>query len=350
MAVQPDRPNRGGRTTIRDIAEIAGVSPATVSRVVNGRTDVSPALRESVMRVVREQGYTTGRAPHPAHFGRTGLVGVTVPLVHKSYFSEILAGASEAFYELDYSIVLSPTLHEHRREVSLVERLMRGLTDGALLVLPEESQQELTALREQGYPFVIVDPHTEIDERVPTVSASNTAGGRSATEHLLSLGHRRIAAITGPRDGIATKERMRGYRGALLDFGILADPALTVESDFSTGGGHRAALPLLSMAERPTAVFAFNDMMAIGVIRAARQLGLRVPEDVSVCGFDDTFEASILETPLTTVRQPLAEMGRMAVSQLARLLQNRRIEALHIQLETMLVVRESTGPVASGLA
>jgi LacI family transcriptional regulator len=345
VSTEPVRRGRGGRTTIRDVAEMAGVSPATVSRVVNGRSDVSPDLRDSVMRVVREQGYTTGRQPHPAHFGRTGLIGVTVPLVHNSYFSEILAGATEAFYEHGHSIVLSPTLHEHRREVSLLERLMGGLTDGALLILPEESNDELSALHEQGYPFVIVDPHRPPDERVPTVSAAHSSGGRAATEHLLRLGHRRIAAITGPHGWIATEERLRGYRGALLDWGILADPTLQLESDFTHEGGHQAALALLSLEDRPTAIFAFNDMLAIGVLRAARQLGLRVPEDVSVVGFDDTFEASLMTPQLTTVRQPLVEMGRLAVSQLARLLENRRIEALHVQVETSLVVRESTAPI-----
>jgi len=324
---------------------MAGVSPATVTRVINGRTDVSAHLRDTVMKVVREQGYTTGRQQHPATFGRTGLVCVTVPQVHNSYFSDILAGASEAFYEHGNSIVLSPTLHEHQREVSLLERLMGGLTDGALLILPEESKEELSALHEQGFPFVIVDPHVAPDERVPTVSASNSAGGRAATEHLLSLGHRRIAVITGPRGGVATEERLRGYRGALLDAGIIATPALQYESDFTHQGGHHAALALLRLEERPSAIFAFNDMLAIGVLRAARQLGLRVPEDLSVVGFDDTFEASLMEPPLTTVRQPLEEMGRMAVSQLARLLQNRRIEALHVQLETSLVVRGSTAPL-----
>jgi len=345
VAITSDDSARPGRTTIREVALLAGVSPATVSRVVNGRPDVSPQLRESVMKVVREHGYTTGRPPHPATFGRTGLIGVTVPLVHNSYFSEILAGASEAFYEHGHSIVLSPTLHEHGREVSLLERLMRGLTDGALLILPEESNEELSVLHEQGYPFVIVDPHTPPDERVPTVSAAHSSGAREATAHLLALGHRRIAVITGPRDWIATEERLRGYRGALLDAGILADPALQIESDFRHEGGHHAASRLLSLKEPPTAIFAFNDMLAIGAMRAARRLGVRVPEDLSIVGFDDTFEAELLFPSLTTVRQPLAEMGRMAVAQLARLLQNRRIEALHVQLETSLVVRESSGPV-----
>ncbi len=339
--------NSAGKLTIRDVAGRAGVSPATVSRVINGRPDVSEPLREAVMKVVRELGYTSGRPSQVAGSGRTGLVGVTLPLIHHSYFSEILAGATEASYEQGLSVVLSPTLHEHDREVSLMERLARGVTDGALLILPEESKEEFIALHEQGYPFVIVDPHTPLDERVPTVSADHTSGAREATAHLLALGHRRIAVITGPRGWIATEERLRGYRSALADAGLLADPTLQIESNFRTNGGREATAELLALRDRPTAIFAFNDMLAIGAIQGARDHGLRVPEDLSVVGFDDTFEASITFPALTTVRQPLAEMGRMAVTQLLRLLQNRRIEALHVQLETKLVVRDSTAALPS---
>jgi LacI family transcriptional regulator len=335
----------GGRLTIRDVAGRAGVSPATVSRVINGRPDVSEELRETVMKVVRELGYSSGRGSQVGGMGRTGLVGVTTPLIHHSYFSEILAGATEAAYEQELAMVLSPTFHEHDREVSLMERLARGMTDGALLILPEESNDELSTLHEQGYPFVIVDPHTAIDERVPTVSANNTSGAREATAHLLGLGHRQIGIITGPTGWIATEERLSGYRGARADAGLLSDPTLQLESNFRDNGGYEATMALMKRPDPPTAIFAFNDMMAIGVLHAARDLGLRVPEDLSIVGFDDTFEASIMRPALTTVRQPLAEMGRMAVTQLVRLLQNRRIEALHVQLETKLVLRESTAPV-----
>jgi LacI family transcriptional regulator len=335
---------RSQRLTIREVADLAGVSAATVSRVLNGRADVSERARDAVMRVVQESGYSTNRTARGLSAGRTGLVGVTLPVLHHTYFSVILAGASEAFYEHDMRMVLCPTHHEHDREVTLLERLMQGTTDGAVLVLPEESSEELAALHEHGYPFVIVDPHKPPDERVPTVSAAHSSGASEAVEHLLQLGHRRIAAVTGPRGWIATEERLRGYHGALATAGVMPTPELEVESDWSVPGGREAVLRLLALDEPPTAVFAFNDMLAIGVMQAARQRGVRVPEELSVVGFDDTFEASIVTPTLTTVRQPLAEMGRMAVNLLVRQLQNQRIEALHVQLETKLVVRESTAP------
>jgi LacI family transcriptional regulator len=335
------------RLTIRDVAEFAGVSTATVSRVINGRAEVSDRAREAVMRVVREHGYSTNRTARGLSAGRTGLVGMNLPVVHHSYSAVILDGAAEALYEHDMRIVMCPTHHEREREVSLLERLMHGTTDGALLILPEESSDELVALRDHGYPFVIVDPHKRGDEKVPTVSAAHSSGASEAVEHLLSLGHRRIAAITGPRGWIATEGRLRGYRAALAAAGVMPDPQLEIESDFHAKGGASAAGALFDLSDPPTAIFAFNDMLAIGAMRAARAWGLRVPEDVSIIGFDDTFEASIVTPPLTTVRQPLAEMGRMAVNQLIRLLQNQRIEALHVELETKLIVRESTAPAVA---
>ena len=335
-----------GRVTIRDVAERAGVSIATVSRVLNQREDVSPETRELVRRIVRESGYRANRSARGLSRGRTGLVGVLVPLVYPAYFSAILAGAAEALYEQDMRLVLSPTQHEHDREVSLLDRLAHGLTDGALLVLPEESGDELRTLLDQGFNFVVVDPSRPLPGTVPSVSAAHAAGADQAMRHLLELGHRRIAALTGPDGWVATEERRRGYHAALAAAGIMPDPALVARGDFEIGGGEHAAHRVLEADDPPTAIFAFNDNMAIGAVRAARARGLRVPEDLSIVGFDDTFEASIVTPPLTTVRQPLAEMGRMAVNLLVRLLQNQRIEALHVELETKLVVRESTAPLA----
>jgi LacI family transcriptional regulator len=332
------------RLTIRHIAELAGVSTATVSRVVNGRAEVSERTRDAVMSVVREHGYSTNRSARGLSAGRTGLVGVTLPVVHHTYFAVILAGAGEALYEHDMRIVLCPTHHEHAREVSLLERLMHGTTDGALLILPEESSEELAALHDHGYRFVIIDPLKHLDERVPTVSAAHSSGASEAVEHLLSLGHRRIGAITGPKGWLATEERLRGYRAALAAAGLMPDPRLEIESDFHAKGGVRAALSLLDLPNPPTAIFAFNDPLAIGAMRAARVRGIRVPKQLSIVGFDDTFEASIVTPPLTTVRQPLAEMGRMAVNLLIRQLQDQRIEALHVELATRLTIRESTAP------
>jgi LacI family transcriptional regulator len=328
--------------TIRQIADLAGVSIATVSRVLNGREDVSNETRDLVSRVIRENGYTANRSARGLSARRTSLVGVLVPLVYPAYFSAILAGAAEALSEQDMRVVLSPTGHEHDREMSLLERLMHGVTDGALIVLPQESSEELEHLLDQHYPFVVVDPLMPLDERIPSVSAAHTSGAHHAMRHLLGLGHRRIAAITGPRGWVATEDRRRGYHAALAAAGILPEAALEVESNFEIPGGYRAAGSLFELPDSPTAIFAFNDNLAIGAIQAARARGLRVPEDVSIVGFDDVEHATIVTPALTTVRQPLAEMGRTAVSLLNRLLAEQHFETLHLELATRLVVREST--------
>jgi LacI family transcriptional regulator len=332
------------RVTIRDIAGLAGVSVATVSRVMNGRGDVAPETRELVQRIVREQGYTTSRTARGLSAGRTGLIGATVPLVYPAYFSFILSGAAEALYERDMRLVLCPTQHEHAREVSLLERMMHGTTDGGLLILPQESSDELESLLLHGYRFVVVDPLQPLNDRIPSVSAAHSAGADIAVKHLLSLGHRRIAAITGPRGWIATEERVRGYHAALAAAGILPEPELVVDANFEIVEGLRAARRLLDLHEPPTAIFAFNDNIAIGVLQAARERGIGIPDDLSVIGFDDVEAAEIVTPRLTTVRQPLEEMGRMAVSLLERLIEGQRMDALHVELRTQLVVRETTAP------
>jgi len=331
------------RLTIRQIADLAGVSIATVSRVLNGRNDVAPETRDLVTRVIRENGYTANRSARGLSAGRTGLVGVLVPLVYPAYFSGMLAGAAEALAELDLQIVLSPTGGQHDREVSVLDR-MHGVTDGALMILPEETSDELVGLLDSGYRFVVLDPLMPLDERIPSVSAAHTSGADQAMRHLLGLGHRRIAQITGPRGWLATEDRRRGYQAALASAGVLPDPALEAESIPEIGPGREAAERLLDLAEPPTAIFAFNDNIAIGVVQAARARGLRIPEDLSVVGFDDVEHATIVTPTLTTVRQPLAEMGRTAVSLLNRLLERQRFETLHVELATRLVVRESTAP------
>jgi LacI family transcriptional regulator len=314
---RPEPPFRG-RATIRDIADLAGVSIATVSRVLNDKPDVAPETRESVLQVVREHGFSTNRGARGLSSGRTGMVGLTLPLIADAYFGPMLGGAAEALYERDMRIVLAPTLHEHDREVSLLERLMRGTT--------------------------VVDPREPPPEGIACVAAMHAAGAKEATEHLLALGHRRIGAIAGAPGWYATEERLLGFRAAMAAAGILLDPELVVYSDWRIPSGIAAAEQLLALPEPPTAIFGFNDNVAIGALHAAGNRGLSVPDDLSVVGFDDTEPAVIVTPRLTSVRQPLAEMGRMGVSLLTRLIEGRRVDALRMELSTKLVVRDSTAP------
>lgn len=332
------------RASIHDIAALAGVSVATVSRVLNERPDVSTATREAVLRHVREMGYVSNRTARGLVSGRTGLIGLTVPFVFGEYFSQIVAGAAEALYERDARFVLCPTRHEHDREISLLERLMHGTSDGAVLILPSESSAELTQLRQRGYPFVVVDPPVPVSNDIPVIAAANWAGAKVAMEHLIALGHTRIATITGTRDWISSVDRLAGYHSALLTAGLPISPELAQEADFSIAGGYRAAQHLLALASRPTAIFAQNDNMAAGVLRAAHEHGLCIPADLSIVGFDDIELASVVIPALTTVGQPLQEMGRLAVTVLYRQLDGQPLDATRIELSARLVVRDSTAP------
>jgi LacI family transcriptional regulator len=348
------RPAARARVTIRQVAELAGVSISTVSRVLNGRSDVSEETRIIVERVARSHGYETRRAPsggqvrpvrerfESAGEQLSGLVGVTTTTSGTAYFSTILTGITEALAELDMWAVVCPTRQEHSREVSVLKRLMRSEMAGVLLLLPEESPDELRELKEDGLVFVVVDPLHDVGPGIPVVSAANSSGAYQATAHLLQLGHRRIGVITGRRDGAATRARLQGHYAALAEAGVMPDPLLEAEADFLVPGGTDAAERLLALASPPTAIFAFNDCMAVGALHAARARGLRLPEDLSVVGFDDTPEAEAAHPGLTTVHQPLKELGRMAVSLLVRHMDDHRFEPLHVELVTRLVVRSST--------
>src|SRR5579872_5146594 len=338
--------DRGGaaRPTIREIARQSGVSVATVSRVLNGHPDVAEATRETVMHHARTSSYVTNRSAKALAGGRTGLIGLTVPFFDAEYFMQIVAGAAAGLQERDARFVVSPTEHEHDREVSLLERVMHGTTDGAMLILPSESIAELEALKRWGSPFVVVDPSLPTNENIPTVTAAHSSGARAMTDYLISLGHRRIAVITGTSGWVATSERLGGYHAAMAVAGLSAPPNLIAHGNFQIESGYEATRQLLSLPAPPTAIFAFNDNMAVGALQAARELGFQVPSQLSVVGVDDAQAASITLPRLTTVKQPLREMGRVGVDMLYRLIDGLPTEAARIELSTRLVIRESSAP------
>jgi LacI family transcriptional regulator len=335
---------RPSRTTIRDIAAHTGVSVATVSRVLNGRPDVSTRTRETIMQYIREQGYYSNRTARGLAGGRTGLIGLAIPFVHAAYFGLIAAGAAEALAEHDARLVLCLTEHQHDREVTLLDRLMHGTTDGSLILLPSETNAELVSLRDQGYPFVVIDPMVPLDESLPVVASAHWHGARMAADHLISLGHRRIAVITGHRDWVASLDRLAGYQSAMASVGLPILPELIYHSDWYIEGGVAGAQHLLDLPDPPTAIFAFNDNMAIGAMQAAKRRGLQIPRDLSIVGVDDIDMTACLTPPLTTVRQPLQEMGRVASGLLMRLIEGQPVEATRLDLANRLIVRESTAP------
>ena len=332
------------RAALSDVAALAGVSIATVSRVLNGRPDVSPVTRNEVMRHVRELGYVSNRGARTRPNGHTGLISLAVPHMRGEYVAEIVTGAVDAIEERNARLVICPGRADVATGVSLRERLLYGATDGALLVLPAESSDELVALYQSGYPLVVIDPVTPMDAEIPVVATTNWAGAKMATEYLIQQGHTHIGVIIGPTGWTGGADRLAGYQAALLAAGLPLTPALVRQADLTIDGGYEAAHHLLSSPHGATAIFALNDSMAIGVLRAARERSLDVPRELSVIGFDDLEMAAVMTPALTTVRQPLQGLGRTGANVLYQLLAGQELDATRVELSTKLVVRESTAP------
>lgn len=329
----------GPRATVRAIAAEAGVSIATVSRVMNGHAHVAPETQESVRQAIARLG-----ACAPARRGAAGgAIYVRCPYVLTDYFGVIVSSIAETLDLHGRRLVLSAGDAARDRQV------LPGLPDdpaiaGAVLIVPPEPEREVEALRARDFPFVVVDPRTALPHDIASVSAANLTAARSVTGHLVGLGHRRIGVIGGPGDWLASRSRLAGHTSALAEAGVLPAPELLRSIEPTADWGYGAACELLDLPERPTALVAFNDKAAVGALRAAYERGLRVPRDVSITGFDDIDLSRSTVPRLTTVRQPLEEMGRMAVSLLMRLLDRHTVDTLHVELATQLVLRESTGP------
>jgi LacI family transcriptional regulator len=329
-----------GRATVREVAAATGVSIATVSRVLNQQGSVAPETRALVERAVEELGLRApsprGGTPKPA----AGAVYVRCPYLLTDYFGLIVSSIAESLDRHGRQLVLNAG-----DNVPSSLREQPGLA-GAILILPPEPPADLVQLRNRRFPFVVVDPRTPLPRDIASVSAAHFSGARQVSAHLTGLGHRRIGVIAGPREWLASEARLSGHAAALADAGSLPDPSLVRYVEPTTEEGYRAAGELLDLSTRPTALVAFNDKAAVGAMQAAAQRGLSIPHDLSIAGFDDIDVSRATSPLLTTVRQPLQEMGRMAVSLLIRLLDRHEVEALHVELATELVVRNSTGPVS----
>lgn len=269
------------------------------------------------------------------------------PVAFDLYFGLLLACVSDAAQEHGLLLSIASTQHEHARELALLEQLSES-TDGAVLILPEASGAELERAVPDGYPLAVVDPRLPLGDRIPSVTAANRRGAYHAIEHLLTLGHHRIGVISGPPGYASAAERSEGCRQALADAGTAPDPALFVESDFEMGPGAAAAAQLLDLADPPTAIFGGNDPIACGALRAAHERGLRVPEDVSIVGFDDLPLAAAATPTLTTIRQPVVEIGRAGIGLIVRQLNSGHTRGPQLELPTRLIVRESTAPPRQG--
>lgn len=336
---------RGAKSsTIAEIAARAGVSIPTVSRVLNNRPDVAPRTRERVEQIIRESGFMLNRMANTLRRGSSGIIDIVVPGLDTLYSVEIVRGVEEVVERTGLRLALSTTNNAVQREQQWLGKVLESTTDGAILVLSRGQSRNLDELHQRKIPFVVVDHRGELGTDIPSVSATNWAGGRAATEHLLSLGHRRIAVIGGSTMLRCSVDRIAGYRSALEEAGVPIRPEYIRPGEFMQQTGYEQTCALLELPEPPTAIFAGSDLQAMGVYSALRARGIAVPDEVSVVGFDDVPLASLVTPALTTVRQPLVEMGRMATTMLLRLIAGEPLDSIRVELTTTLIVRESCAP------
>jgi LacI family transcriptional regulator len=360
------------KCTIDDIARLAGVSRTTVSRVLNHKLDVDSATRERILRIIEEQNFVPSTTASGLAGGRSRLIGMLIPAWAWPLISDLTPGIVEVVKQTQYELVLYSINDEdiERDRSEVINRLLATqLTAGLLAIFPNRASQHLTQLYKQGFPVVIID-----DQEVqvtPWVGADNTTGAYNAVRHLIKLGHRRIAHISGPSEYLVSHDRYNGYRQALLEADIPPDPALILEGNFLPPSGRTCASKLFELPpqKRPTAIFAASDQMAYGVLVAAEEYGLSIPQDVALVGFDDDAPSAHIRPALTTVRQPYCEMGQHSIELLLSMLDTSTparskafstkfketsneatgempltdTQPIRIQLPTTLIVRESCG-------
>lgn len=333
---------------MRDVAKRAGVSVTSVSHVINETRPVSYELRERVLAAMEELGYQPNRLARSLRSGKTHTIGTIVPDSADPFFAEVARGIEDTAFENEYSLILCNSDASLDKEAFYTDVLAEKRVDGILFLAAGVSTERILDLQQRGMPVVVVDrelPGANVD----SVVADNAGGGWSATRHLIDLGHQRIGYIAGPSDLTLSEYRYTGYCKALEEAGIKPDEDLVVRGAFDFESGYRAAHQLLAKIKRPTAIFACNDLMAIGAICAAVELGLEVPQYLSVVGYDDVPLASYSNPPLTTIAQPIYDLGVVAASLLLERLQDPSRPARRIVLDVELQVRQSTAvPAAPG--
>lgn len=343
--------NGESRVTIAQIASEAGVSITTVSKVLNHLPGVATDTRERVGKVIEYRQYVQSHAARLLRKSQSGLIDMAIMRLEGGYDLGIMRGVQDALETTGHRLVVFATQEDESLERRWLRRVLEQATDGVLLLLPYERAGLADVLIEQQIPFVAIGDRNDQEVPFPSIGSTIWQGGYTATEFLLGLGHRRIGIITLPLSLRTSRARLAGYREAHDAAGLPVDPALILEGNYLLGDGYRQTCTMLDLPEPPTAIFAGNDAQAAGVYRALYERNIKIPTQVSVMGFDDVSYASQMSPPLTTIRQPLVEIGRMATNMLLRLIEGEALEAMHVELSTSLVVREScASPAPSALS
>jgi LacI family repressor for deo operon, udp, cdd, tsx, nupC, and nupG len=330
---------------IQDVAKLADVSTATVSRALAKPEQVSPQARARVLDAIAKTGYVPNPAARSLRSQKTGMVLVVLPDLANTFFSKILRGIEETLFEAGYGMIIGDLDGSPEKEAHFAAFTAAGRVDGAILLnghLFGQSRDGKGQAARINIPLVaLCEAIPEAD--IPQIEIDNRAAASRMTQHLASLGHRSIAYVSGPSDNVLERERFLGYRDGLQEAGLPFDPSLVIPGDFTIESGIAAGQAIVARSQRPTAVFCISDEMAIGLMRTLISAGLRVPQDISVAGFDDIEFAAVAEPSLTTIHQPRRELGQAAASVLIDLLRGRPVPK-SIRLETDIVLRDSVVP------
>jgi LacI family transcriptional regulator len=338
--------NGDNRVTISQIAREAGVSITTVSKVLNHLPGVAQETRDRVEGVIERRQYVQSHAARLLRKSQSGLIDLAIMRLEGGYDLGIMRGVQDVLEATGHRLVVFATHEDEDLERRWLRRVLEQATDGVLLLLPYERAGLANVLVEHKIPFVAIGDRNDLKVPFPSIGSTIWQGGYTATEYLLGLGHQRIGIITLPLPLRTSRARLAGYREAHDAGGIPVDPALIIEGNYLLGDGYQQTCTLLDLPEPPTAIFAGNDAQAAGVYRALYERDIKIPDMMSVIGFDDVMYSSQMSPPLTTIRQPLVEIGRMAANMLLRLIDGEPLEATHVELSTSLVVRESCAPPA----
>jgi DNA-binding LacI/PurR family transcriptional regulator len=340
------------RVSIKDIAKAAGVSHPTVSRALSDSPLISEETKVRIQRLAQEMGYSPNALARGLVTRQTYSVGMVVTTIADPFVAEVVQGIEATAHDHGYTVILCNSESTPEREIASVEMLRSKRVDGVIVTASRVGALYLEYLELIGGPIVLINNHNEESGRYTfSVSVDNRHGGRLAAGHLVQLGHRRIAYVAGPANHSSDLDRLAGYRQALAEGGIEPDPALVVPGNGRPDGGEEALQAILALDPRPTAVFCYNDMTAIGLIHAARQAGLAIPQDVAVVGFDDILFAAYLYPPLTTIAQPKVEMGQQAMHMMLALItasEDSEEDLANVVVQGKLVVRASSGAYRGG--
>lgn len=329
--------------TIVEVARTSGVSYSTVSRVLSGYEFVKEATRNRVMEAVEQLGYVANLQARSLAGGRSRIIGMLVPNLDNGYVGTIMRGIDQELERAKYDLILY-TSHRHPGNESVyVRAITNGMTEGLLLIAPLVPTSYVNDLRARNFPYVLID-QADRTEDSSVVEATNWQGAYDATRYLSQLGHTQIAFIAGALAISSAVDRLHGYKAAMADCGIPIREEWIIEGDFQQQTGYETAKRLLQSTDpRPTAILASNDLSAFGAMDAARECGLRIPDDISIIGFDDIPQSSVIYPKLTTIRQPLEQMGQVAARMLLAQIEDPGQTPQRVALPTQLVIRDSCG-------